>query len=204
MTRTAIVLAVVVCLYPYLRAVDEFPTDTVLELAAHFGEERKDSLKFRFDNEDVLIEHAMKKPWLGWSTIYGRNMLFDEGGGLMTVTDGGWIIALGNGGIVGLALYNAIPVLGILTVARRLRRIREPKQRLTLAALTLYLALCWVDVLPNGSFNLMPHFLSGALCGISGMLARQKRGAAAGTKQVALREGRPATQPPVAASSGAG
>ena len=201
MTRTAVVLAIVVCLYPYLRAVDKFPTEAVLDMAAKIDTDRRESLKFRFDNEDVLIEHAMKKPWLGWSTIYGRNMLYDEGGGLMTVTDGGWIISLGNGGITGLALYNVIPVVGILTVARRLRRIRELKHRLMLAALTLYLAFCWVDVLPNGSFNLMPQFLSGALCAISGALARQKRGQVTRKEPLPARPEKPLSQPVPAPTS---
>lgn len=201
MMRTSVVLALVVCLYPYLRAIDQFPTERVLELAEKIDVDRRESMKFRFDNEDVLIEHAMKKPWLGWSTVYGRNMLYDEGGGLMTVTDGGWIIALGNGGIVGLALFNLIPVIGILTVARRLRRIRDPKHRTMLAALALYLAVCWVDVLPNGSFNLLPHFLSGALCGISRALARQKRGTAArANAPQPARAAKPVTQPPMPAT----
>lgn len=204
MVRTAVVLAVVVCLYPYLRAIDQFPTDLVLDLAGRIEADRMGSMKFRFDNEDLLIEHAMRKPWLGWSTVYGRNMLYDGGGKLMTVTDGGWIISLGNGGIIGLALYNVIPVLGIFTVARRLRRIRDPKHRQMLAALTLYLALTWVDVLPNGSFNLMPQFLSGALCGISGALVRQKRSAGAQQSKAPARPARSSPSDlPVVAPSGA-
>jgi hypothetical protein len=203
MMRTAVVLALVVCLYPYLRAVDKFPTETVLELSAKIDQDRRESMKFRFDNEDVLIEHAMKKPWLGWSTVYGRHMLYDEGGGLMTVTDGGWIISLGNGGIIGLALFNVIPVMGIITVARRLRRIRDPKQRTMLAALALYLSLCWVDVLPNGSFNLMPQFLSGALCAISGALARQKRGQVTRQQPLPARPEKPLSQPVPAPTSAA-
>jgi len=199
--RAAVVLALVVCLYPYLRAIDQFPTEAVLNFASKLGEERMGSMKFRFDNEDVLIEHAMKKPWLGWSTVYGRNMLYDETGYSTTITDGGWIIALGNGGIVGLAFYNVIPVLGILTVARRLRRVREAKHRAMLAALTLYLALTWVDVLPNGSFNLLPQFLSGALCGISGALVRQKRGTTPQPSKAPPARRRPQSEVPVAASS---
>lgn len=207
MIRVSLVLALIVCLYPYLRAVDKFPTDFVLDIAGRIQADRMGSMKFRFDNEDVLIAHAMKKPWLGWSTVYGRNMLYDNWGSVMTVTDGGWIIALGNGGIIGLALYNVIPVVGILTVARRIKHIADPRSRLLLASMTLYLALTWIDVLPNGSFNQLPQFLSGALCAVSGTLVRQKRGVA-GAKQKAKPKTslppRPRSQAPAPAPSGVG
>lgn len=172
--RTACVLAVLVCAYPYMRATGAFPVEKVLSYAASISEERMLSLKFRFDNETVLLEHALRKPWFGWSTSYGRNMLYDEQGNLTTITDGGWIIAVGNGGLIGLATFLALPVFCIFATARRCKRIRDPKARTMIAVLNLFVALTWVDILPNGVMTLVPYFLGGALCAISAKLSKVK------------------------------
>lgn len=172
MNRVACILALLVCLYPWLRATGNFPVQGILDVAGEVSEERKLSLKFRFDNEDVLLEHAMKKPWFGWGVSYGRNMLYDERGGLMTVTDGGWIIAVGNAGLMGLAGFLAIPVICIFATARRSKRIKDPKLRTMLAVMNLYVALHWVDILPNGVLTLFPYFLGAALAVMSDRLSR--------------------------------
>jgi hypothetical protein len=167
MHRLAVILAVLVCLYPWLRATQVFPVDWLLAQASKISEERMLSLKFRFDNEDLLIAHAMDKPWFGWSTSYGRNMLFDEYGHLATITDGGWIIALGSGGLLGLSVYLSVPVVSIFLTSKRAKRIKDPKYRVMIGALNLYLAIMWLDILPNGTFTLLPYFLGGALCSMS-------------------------------------
>ncbi|MDB4974755.1 MAG: rane protein [Myxococcaceae bacterium] len=174
MHRLAMVLAVLVCLYPWLRATGVFPVEWLLAQFAKLSEERMLSLKFRFDNEDLLIAHAMVKPWFGWSTSYGRNMLFDEYGHLATITDGGWIIALGNGGLLGLSVYLSVPVVSIFLTAKRAKRIRDPRYRVMVGALNLYLAIMWLDILPNGTFTLLPFFLGGALCSMSRTLGALK------------------------------
>jgi len=175
MNRVACVLAVMVCAYPWLRATGYFPVEKVLEIANDISEERMLSLKFRFDNEDVLLEHAMQKPWFGWGVSYGRNMLYDEEGRLMTITDGGWIIAIGNAGLSGLAAFLAIPVLCIFSVAKNCKRIKDVKLRTMLAVLNLYVALHWVDILPNGVLTLFPYFLGGAICVMSHRLSRVRQ-----------------------------
>ena len=172
MHRLALTIAVLVCLYPWLRATQQFPVEWILEQAGKLSADRMQSLQFRFDNEDLLIAHAMDKPWFGWSTSYGRNMLFDEYGKLATITDGGWIIALGNGGLLGLTTYLSVPVISIFLTARRAKRIRDPKYRVMIGALNLYLAIMWLDILPNGTFTLLPFFLGGALCSMSRTLGQ--------------------------------
>jgi hypothetical protein len=167
MHRLAMFFAIVVCLYPWLRATDIFPVDGILDTFAKISEERMLSLKFRFDNEDLLIAHAMEKPWFGWSTSYGRNNLWDEYGKMATTTDGAWIIALGNGGLLGLSLYLSIPVVSIFLAAKRARKIKDPRIKTMVAALNLYLSIMWVDILPNGQFTLMAFFLGGALCSMT-------------------------------------
>jgi hypothetical protein len=204
MHRLAMTFAVVVCLYPWLRATEIFPVDWLLDKAANISVERMESLKFRFDNEDLLIAHAMEKPWFGWSTSYGRNNLWDEYGKMATTTDGAWIIALGNGGLLGLSIYLAIPVISIFLAAKRAKKIRDPRIKVMVATLNLYLAIMWVDILPNGQFTLMPFFLGGALCSMTktlGSRAAQERASERATDRP--REARPASmRPPGAAVAG--
>lgn len=175
MTRLALVIAVFTGMYPWLRATDRFPVEKILEYSYRFDYERGQSLQFRFDNEAVLLAHALEKPWFGWGGSYGRNRVYDEWGKDVTVTDGGWIIAFGNGGALGAIQYMGVPILCVFTVARRLKRVRDTKHRTMLAALNLYLAITWLDTLPNGNFNQLPLFLGGALCAISFVLSGRKR-----------------------------
>jgi hypothetical protein len=194
--RVAAVLLLITCAYPYLRATDSLPVDDMVAyMEEKFGAERADSMKFRFDNEDLLIAHAMKKPWVGWSTNRGRNMLYDDWGKLTTITDGGWIIALGDGGIFGLLLYYALPVLAMLTVLRRVRRIKDERTATLVSVLNLCVAIMWVDILPNGSFNQLAEFMSGALCSIAIALSSKKAPLKAKQKAPAKASGAPKAAP---------
>jgi hypothetical protein len=183
MHRLAMFFAVVVCLYPWLRATEIFPVEWLLDNAAKISEDRMLSLKFRFDNEDLLIAHAMDKPWFGWSTSYGRNNLWDEYGKMATTTDGAWIIALGNGGLLGLSLYLAVPVISIFLAAKRAKKIRDPRIKVMVATLNLYLSVMWVDILPNGGFTLLPFFLGGALCSMTKTLGQRSAEQRVGERQ---------------------
>ena len=172
--RVALVVLFLAVAYPWLRATGRVPVEEILDYANRFNADRSASLKFRFDNETLLVEHALKKVWFGWSSSYGRNRVYDDWGYDISTTDGGWIIAFGSGGMLGLFEYFGFAVFPILTIWRRMPRIRDVKQRTMLAALTLYVAVCWFDVIPNGSFNRLPHFMGAALCAISGSLVRER------------------------------
>lgn len=173
--RLALVLALVTCSYPLLRATGNFPVEALVGYASQAGEDRAGSIRFRFDNEDMLIKHTQERMAFGWSWNHGRNQVHTPWGSVMTVTDGGWIIAFSAGGAVGLSVYLGMVVLCIITVCRRLSRVRDTGQRYMLASLVLYVAIMWIDILPNGSFNLLPHFLGGALCSISRRLILKPR-----------------------------
>jgi hypothetical protein len=177
MLRIALAIAILVCAYPGLRITDKFPTQAILDYAAMIQEDRMFSLKFRFDNETVLIEHAIKKPWFGWGYSYGRNMLYDDTGYVTSVTDGGWIIAFGGAGVLGLVLDLGLPVFAILTIWWRIGKIRDVKQRNYVGVLTLYLAFMLMDVIPNAAFNLLQFYMAGMLCGITQTLVKRKRAA---------------------------
>ncbi len=71
------------------------------------NQERADSLKFRFDNENILSEKARLRPIFGWGG-WGRARIYDENGKDISVTDSLWIIVFGNQGTVGLASLMAV------------------------------------------------------------------------------------------------
>lgn len=176
-TRVAVALILITLTYPWLRATKKVPLDDILSYAAQIDEDRRESLKFRFDNEEMLLERAMARPWFGWGS-YGRNRVFDEDGRDISTTDGGWVLALGTGGAVGYLAAFGIPVLSVLTVARRTRRLRDKKTALKVAVLNLYLAVFWFDMLPNAPYVLFPQFIGGALCSITYHLLSEQRVAA--------------------------
>ncbi len=71
---------------------------------AKVSPDRADSMEGRINAEDLLINHARKRPVFGWGT-WGRNRVYDEWGKDLTVTDGLWIILVGSFGLFGLITF---------------------------------------------------------------------------------------------------
>jgi hypothetical protein len=170
--RVSVLLAAVVLLYPVLRGADLFPVTGALSLAADIDANRKQSLEFRFVNEDLLLARARERPWFGWGE-YGRNIVNDKQGNPTTVTDGAWIIVMGSQGAVGFVALFGMLVTPIFLAARRVRLIRNRQDRILLTTLSLMVAVTAVDLIPNGLFSNYPFFLSGALLSLSRGLAQE-------------------------------
>jgi hypothetical protein len=172
--RIAGLLCFVFCLYPVVRTTDWFPREAIVDAAARYGnQERAQSLDFRFKNEEVLAERALERPVFGWGR-YGRMYVFNEQGKKTSVADGGWIIMLGAGGIVGLVLRFMLLQLPILSAMRRWKTV-PPADRLLFTGITLMSAFYSFDLLPNGYFNPIPMFLAGSVMGLSQGMATSTR-----------------------------
>ena len=171
--RVALALAVVVLLYPSLRGSGAFPTEGVLSLAKSIGEERHQSLEFRFTNEDTLLKKARERPVFGWGT-YGRNLVYDDIGKVAAVTDGEWIIALGVSGFMGFFAKFALLVIPIFLAARRLRKVPRDDDSRMIAGLALIVTITAVDLLPNGLFSNYPFSFAGALSSGSALLLNRE------------------------------
>jgi hypothetical protein len=81
--------------------------------------ERAQSIEYRFENETLLVEKALQRPWLGWGR-WGRSRIHDETGRDVSVTDSLWVITLGETGLVGLialGLALGLPILLLLRAA---------------------------------------------------------------------------------------
>jgi hypothetical protein len=172
--RVALVLGVVVFLYPSMREADVFPTTTIESLGGMVGSDREGSVTYRFMNEDMLLKKARKRPWFGWGE-YNRNEVYDDGGKVISVTDGEWIIALGISGFVGFFATFGLLLLPVFKAGRRLRKISDKSDRLLVASTALIVAVTAAELLPNGLYTNYCYFLSGALLTVSAALTRVQR-----------------------------
>lgn len=175
LVRLSMVMLVLTCIYPYLRANEMLPINDLLAKAGQLGDDRAGSLKFRFDNEDILLVKAAERPWFGWGS-YGRNRVYDEDGVDACVTDGAWILVLGSYGFVGGAFLYAFALIPLFVLSRRIPKVKNLEQRNILAMLLLALSFMWFDTLPNAPDFILVQFLGGALYSISHtILAEQNK-----------------------------
>jgi hypothetical protein len=173
--RVASILVCIALSYPMLRLIDWFPTAKLVDVAATVNNERADSLKLRFDQEQKLLEHASERLFFGWGR-YGRNRVYDESGKDTSITDGLWIIILGQFGLVGFIAQFGLLVMPVFRARRVLTLMTNSRDKLVLSTLSLLVAITVVEQLPNSSINGWSWLLAGALLGqaSSAMRARPR------------------------------
>ena len=66
MAWVAALLAVGFLVYPAVRISPWFPGEQIVEAAARVSEDRAESIAFRFENEDALLNRALERPLFGW------------------------------------------------------------------------------------------------------------------------------------------
>jgi hypothetical protein len=163
--RIALLLAAVAMLYPMLRAGDLFPTRFVTSLAQSVSAERAESLQVRLDNEDQLLDRAWQRFMFGWGR-FGRSRVYDDDSGKdLSITDGRWIITMGQFGFFGFIAEFGLLSLAVVRAASALRYAQSMQEQVFLAALALILAMNVIDLLPNSSLSPWTWLLTGALLG---------------------------------------
>lgn len=175
--RLAAALAALAVLYPIAKGLEWIPEAQILERVTELSEDRAGSLKFRFDNERVLLDRAYLKPVFGWGS-WGRNHILDPvTGALLTVTDGRWIITIGVFGWVGyLAEFLLFSLPLFVLLARSFVLTKEDHTSPYLGALALILGFNLFDLLPNATITPLTWLLGGALLGyVEHHLPRRKR-----------------------------
>lgn len=157
----AAALAAIVLIYPIMRGGGLIPADQIHEIAASIDQERADSLKFRLDNEDRLLERAQEKPIAGWGS-WGRNRVYDETGKDISITDGYWIIVIGSFGWLGyLAQFGMLTLPTILLGLKR----RQFDLTITTSGLALVLCMLLIDLIPNASISPLTWLIAGSMMG---------------------------------------
>lgn len=163
--RLAVVLVCISLAYPTLRTIDLVPTSFLLDTAESISEERAKSLQTRFQNEQVLLDHASKRVWFGWGR-FGRNRAIDpDSVDFRIITDGYWVILVGVFGLVGFVSVFGLLALSVFRARSALRFADPNSDGIALAALALIVAVNMIDLLPNASLTPWTWLMAGALLG---------------------------------------
>lgn len=172
--KVAALLALLAIGYPMLKAVDMMPADSILAAAESIDDDRANSLRFRFYNEDILLERGYEKPLFGWGS-WGRNLIYnDVNGTLESVSDGRWIIVFGQYGWVGFLAEFGLMVLPIFLMWREMLARRSSEISPYIGPLTLMLGINAVELVPNATLTPVTWLLSGALMGYAESLRRER------------------------------
>ena len=168
--RTSLPLLLIIgyiVFYLYMAASGQFSSKDVIDFITQvFGEERAASLKFRFDNEEILGEKARQRFMFGWGDS-GGNRVYNEYGEDVSITDSLWIIAFGFHGAVGLvSLFSSLllPVIVFCVFKYPARTWSNPKVAPAAAlgvALTMYVFDCVLNAMTNPIFAMIAGGISG-------------------------------------------
>lgn len=153
-------------MYILLRVGGLWSGSELVAAAAIVSAERAGSLESRMHHEDQLSDKALQRPVFGWGG-WGRSRIRDESGREISITDGLWIIELGDRGFVGV-----VAMLGVflLPLARLIRLI--PAREWTrayaapAAALTTVVVLYLIDCLPNAMVTPIYMLAAGGITGL--------------------------------------
>jgi hypothetical protein len=172
--RIALGLVLIALSYPVLRIADLVPTSPIIETAALISADRAGSLETRFDQEQQLLDRASHRLVFGWGR-WGRSRLYDEYGKDVTLSDGRWIITVGQFGLFGFVAEFGLLALSVCSAAFALRRAVTMREKIFLAALALIVAVSIIDLLPNSGLTPWTWLLAGALLGRAEALRVTKR-----------------------------
>jgi hypothetical protein len=170
-------LAVLVVTYPVLRGAHLVPIDQILAFADTMSPDRAYSLRFRIENEEILLARAQERPWFGWGG-YGRAFTHDPiTGRQLNIADGAWVILMGTYGWVGYVAEFGLFALPLVLLGRE--ALRQPKTALSpwVGAVALILGANMIDLLPNATQIPFTWLMAGALLGEAERLARARRAA---------------------------
>lgn len=132
-------------------------------IAEKVSPERAQSLEFRLDNENILIDRALEAGLFGWGG-WGRSRVFDEDGKDISVTDGLWIITLGTRGVYGLTFLNIAIVLPLILFFYRYHPDQWKRPDLRVPAVFLFILLIYMtDNLLNAMVNPVFMLFNGGL-----------------------------------------
>jgi hypothetical protein len=158
--------------YVLARSAGSWSGDFLLDMADAVSHRRAESLEFRLKNEDILAAKAMEQPvlgWGGWNRSHVLNFWFQD----TTISDGLWIILLGEYGLVGLgALVTLIVGAAFLLWVRIPTRFWNDPACASAVALMILISLYMVDSLFNATFNPIASITIGAVVNVGALAQR--------------------------------
>lgn len=173
--RAAFLLVCVAMLYPAMSIMKIFPHQAIINIAESISLERAQSLQFRFDNEEVLLNHARERLFFGWGG-WGRNRVYDDETGEDTsITDGKWILTFGTLGLIGFIAEFSLLAISVFRANKAAKLIKDKQQQTLHAAHALLVGFVMIDQLPNASLAPWLWLIVGALLGRSEMIILESK-----------------------------
>ena len=162
--RIAVLFAGIAVLYPVLRDYGLIPLERILGWAEAINPDRAQSLAYRFENEELLLERAHEKWLFGWGG-WGRNLVRDlTTGEIISIPDGEWIIVFGTFGWLGYLSKMGLLAMPIVLLLARARKAADLR---IVAALALILAITLIDMLVNAILTPYTWLIAGAVLGFA-------------------------------------
>lgn len=154
--------------YMVMRMTGLWDGSSLIELSRMIGGDgRAGSLMVRIRNETAFIDRALEQPIAGWGG-HNRYRPTDAEAGFRVLSDGYWIIILGQTGLVGLAFllwFFLAPVVMFLSRWRS-AAVTHPWLAPGLA-LSLVMCMFIIDCLFNAMPNIVYGLAAGAVAGLA-------------------------------------
>jgi hypothetical protein len=161
----ALLLVSVPLLYIATRSTGAWDGSDLVDALTAMQPERASSLQFRLDNENILLDKARQRLIFGWGG-WGRARVYDDFGEDISVTDGLWIIVLGNQGLFGLLSLTLALLLPAMLMLKKIPAGRWREASIAPeAAMAVIVNLYMIDCLLNAMVNPMYALVAGGLCG---------------------------------------
>ena len=172
--RVAALLAFVALAYPVLKGADLVPQEAMVQQAERVESDRANSLRFRFQQETILLHRASEKPLFGWG-LWGRNHIWDGATRtILTVTDGRWIILIGVLGWVGFLAEFGLLAWPIFLLWRK---SGQGDVSPWIGPMALILGINMIDLIPNATLTPLTWLMAGAILGYAEGFSRQTQSA---------------------------
>ncbi len=173
--RVALVLVALALVYPALRNAGVIPLDDIIAFISGISEDRAQSLGFRFDNEEVLLQHANERRLFGWGG-WGRNLVFSEWDGAQdAIADGRWIFSFGTYGLFGFIAEFGLLATPVFLIWRRYKNPPADDNMAHTGTLALMLGITMADLLLNAAIVPYVWLIAGALIGTAENAATASR-----------------------------
>jgi hypothetical protein len=195
MTTVAKWMTIFFLAYPFLRMGNLLPTKPIVDWFTSLSADRGESLGFRFDMEQSLLDFTAQRPWWGWGG-WGRNFLYDPHTGKeLTIVDGAVIIAVSSHGVFGFLTYFLPYGYSVIRAARLIRKIKSRADRIMMSAFAINCAVILFDLIINSAFFPLFMLFFGALYGLStGIVAEEAQAEAEAEAEAARQRPQPYDQ----------
>ncbi len=166
-------LVVAPLVYVTARSMGDVGAKEFVAVAKAVNKDRSASLQTRLDNDRELVDHALKQPLFGWGG-WGRNRITRDGRDA-SLTDGLWVIIVGQQGLVGLIAWLGMSVAPSGLYLMRVRPRNLNSRALAPATVAaVILVMHTNDWLMNAFTNPTYFLMSGGLVTLTSKLAWHK------------------------------